>query len=322
MNYALRTFSYFVVWGTFYGFMLGTWSGTMIYPGMGTYYTLFWGPGIGAACGVLSGLLVAGIQARTFHPDVDLDVFRRRLMLGIGLLVAVAGSMILIATSRGILWNIDDYGIIKYMYGKRFLVMSLISVTVWGSLAAAYVAQAYPAWLADLKTNQTHASAHDWPVSRLMGAIFLQAAHPGTLASGAIAGIIQHFHNVSSAYSLSTPDQFNRGVEGAVLGISGTIIIVLMLAFAHAALLVFLKKTIFSEDVLPLSPEALRSTLTGLSAVLTGLWIYWFHPSVVPMVTLMIIVLTSLYIYKALPHLDADFDKTKRKEATSQLMTE
>ena len=46
MNHALRTIAYFLIWGTFYGLMLGAWSGTAIFPGIGTAMAAGWGIGI------------------------------------------------------------------------------------------------------------------------------------------------------------------------------------------------------------------------------------------------------------------------------------
>ena len=86
MSYILRTISYFLTWGTFYGMVLGAWSGTAIFPLFGTLYAVIWGTGVGAACGFLCGSLVAVLQGFTFHPDVDMVRYRRRLTLGIGYL--------------------------------------------------------------------------------------------------------------------------------------------------------------------------------------------------------------------------------------------
>jgi hypothetical protein len=75
---------------------------------------------------------------------------------------------------------------------------------------------------------------------------------------------------------------------------------------------------------LPLSPGTVRLSLTGLSAILTGVSIYWIYSSAIAIVAPLIILLTSLYAYNALPILDEDFEKTKHKDkdAAHQLVTD
>jgi hypothetical protein len=320
MKYGLRTIGYFVNYGLFYGFMLGAWSGTAILPLIGTIYAGFWGTGIGIACGLLCGLFVGVGQAYTFHADVDLGRFRRRLTLGVGILVPIAAALLLVITSRGLIWGPGgNYGyLLSPSANVNVLVLSLIAVMGWGGLSAASAASDYPEWLAGLKTDQisgiVHWPSRHYPIPRLMGMLVGRWMNWGTLILGAVGGMLyQLLSSAPFVRSYSIPA--SAVVSGAVAGAIGSLFVALLISFGNAALLTFLKKTVFAEDVLPVSPHKLRWILTIIALIFTGItsaWTLIFAP--------LCALLMALYVYDSFPLFDEDVDKAKRKEKNALVL--
>lgn len=318
MIHALRTIAYFVIWGTFYGLVLGAWSGTAMFPVFGTAFAAGWGIGIGAACGLLAGIIAAIVQAYAFHPDVDLDRFRRRLSLGIGILTPFAATIMLLATSRGLLWsttvaiNVRDQPALAF-----FLPFCLAAVLIWGSLSSAYVASAYPEWLAQLKTGAKNPlisiPLFRYPVPRTTALLVRRFLNWGIPILGAMAGML--YKEVGAPYSSLPP--ILRLLEYGVAGVIVSAIAALLISFGNAALLTFLRKTIFAADVLSISPHKRRWTLTIIAFVFTGITSIWtliFAP--------LLALLMAQYVYDAFPLLDEDVDKAKRKEKNTLALEE
>lgn len=317
MIHALRTIAYFVIWGTFYGLVLGTWSGTAMFPAIGTAMAAGWGIGIGIGCGLLAGLVTAVAQAYTFHPDVDLDRFRRRLSLGIGTLTPIAATIMLMATSRGLMWETSPVSSRHGPLLAPFLPFCLASIFIWGSLSSAYVASAYPEWLAQLKTSTKSPlisiPLFRYPVPRTTLLLARRFLNWGIPILGAMAGML--YKEVGAPYSSLPP--ILRLLEYGVAGVIVSAIAALLISFGNAALLTFLRKTIFAADVLSISPRKRRWTLTIIAFVFTGITSIWtviFAP--------LLALLMAQYVYDAFPLLDEGVDKTKRKEKNTLALEE
>jgi hypothetical protein len=319
MNHALRTIAYFLIWGTFYGLVLGAWSGTAIFPAIGTAFAASWGIGIGAACGLLAGLVTALIQAYTFHPDVDLDRFRRRLSLGIGILTPIAATIMLMATSRGLLWSTTVSTDVRDQPALAFfLPFCLAAVLIWGSLSSAYVANAYPEWLVQLKTGARMPliafPSFRYSVPRATWLLMRRCVNWGTLILGGIGGMLYQ-EILGSPYS--TTFYLGDSLKFTAAGLVVAPIYTLLICFGNAALLTFLKKTVFAEDALAVSPRKLRWILTIITLVFTGItsaWMLIFAP--------LAALLMAQYVYDSFPLFDEDIDKAKRKEKNALALEE
>ncbi len=222
------------------------------------------------------------------------------MITGIGLFVSFAAPAILIYKTEGVLWSEfnDRYGYSPYAF---FLPFCLAAAALLGGLSAAHVANAYPDWLVRLKTGKRSTfitwPSLRYPVAHMMMALVRQAVTKWILLLGALTGIL--------ARAMGSNDV----IEGCILGAVLSVVVVLLISLGNAALIVFLKSTIFSEDVLSLTPQQRRWILTMSAFVFTGLTSFWaliFVP--------LCAVLAALYVYRAIPLLDEDFDKAKRKE--------
>ena len=320
MSYALRTIGYFLTWGTFYGVILGAWSGTAIFPVMGTLFAAGWGGGIGMACGLLCGLLVGIIQAFTFHPDIDLDRYRRRLTLGVGVFVPVVAMIMMVATTEGLLWGSGNTlsHFEKTTANIPFRLLSVTALALWSSLSAAYVASSYPAWLVSLKTGDKSGVDDrpllSQPIPSATGMLARPWINWGTVILSAMAGIAYQMTTVSS-YARTNP-----AGEVLVGGVGGIVIaagVILLLCFGNAALLTFLRKTVFADDVISISPHKQRMVLTAIALIFTGLtsaWTLIFAP--------LLALLMAQHVYDVFPLSDEMPDKAKRKEKNALALEE
>lgn len=316
MKYAFDTLIYFVQWGMLYGVILGAWSTTLMFPVLGTMFGSMWGAGIGTACGLLCGGLVAVIQAYTFHPDVDLDVYRRRLSIGIGLLVGIMAPLILMLTSQGILWG-------ERANSPGVLPICLIAVIFWGGLSAAYVGHGYPLWLANRVIGR-----NDTPGSqRVFGATFVAILKYGlslpALTLGGIAGLVIHMAHYVRGRAIDNTFGLVilNGAVGIVAGIIGAVIITLMITAGTVAFIVFVKRLLFSNDTLTSTSHYERVGITLSAVIFVGLLccvplvIFVFIREYWP-IPIVCALLTGVYVYRALP---LDTDKAKRKEQDAAL---
>jgi hypothetical protein len=315
MNDTQRTIGYFMSWGTYYGLVLGAWSTGMMSFGFGAVFGIPWGLGIGATCGLVSGLLVAAIQAFTFHPDVDLTGYSRRLSLVVGAVVGIMAPLLLITTSRGILWR--DYT----TSGAEFFIPCVIASIFWGSLSAAYTAYNYPFWIASLMMGQKEIFPYKWSYDSTLMSLIRTSANRMTIVIGAALGLAWNVgpYLLDREIYRSREGNLIAGViEGILEGIVITPILMGIFALAIAGLITFLGRLLFSEDTLS---QAQRTFLTAMSTIFTGLVLS------VPVTTfggdawigylpVCGAILTAFYVYRALPLLDAG-EKAKRKEAAS-----
>ena len=316
MKYALDTLIYFVQWGMLYGVILGAWSTTLMFPVLGTMFGSMWGAGIGTACGLLCGGLVAVIQAYTFHPDVDLDVYRRRLSIGIGLLVGIMAPLMLMLTSQGILWGLRADP-------PAYLPICLIAVIFWGALSAAYVGHGYPLWLANRVIGR-----NDTPGSqRVFGATFSAILKYGlswpALTLGGIAGFVIHMtHYPHYLRDRAIDNVFGLMIVGIVAGIIGAVIITLMITAGTVAFIVFVKRLLFSNDTLTSTSHYERVGITLSAVIFVGLLccvplvIFVFIREYWP-IPIVCALLMGVFVYRALP---LDTDKAKRKEQDAALL--
>jgi hypothetical protein len=313
MKYIPPTIGYFLRWVTFYGFALGAWSTTMMFPVMGTAFGLVWGPGIGLACGLLCGLLASVIKAFTFHPDIDLPVYRARLSIIMGVLVGITAPIFLNLSAQFV-----------FDRAPSFHIVSLVAAAFWGSLSAAYVGHGYPLWLAHSMLGEDQFSAPRLGIWDTVEAIVQSSMVRIVMGVGGIMGIVIGASDVVR-YALSGDTgvpirMLDHGVWGGIMGLVAGFFLLMMLFPGAAALIVFLKRLLFSSDVLSTSSHTERITLTTAAALFTGAvctWPFilsqntsctrWFFP-------IFGTLLMGFYVYRALP---TDLDKAKRKEKES-----
>ena len=311
MNIIWRTMWYFFINGLVYGLVLGAWSTTIMFPIIGTFFGLLWGAGIGTACGLVCGVLVSLIQTFSFHPDIA--QYSRRLSIGLGTLVAIIAPILLIATSSGILWG-------EYRSdAPGLLIPSLVAVIFWGGLSAAYVAYNYPVWFTGPMRGGLANYGFDatfWPIIKT---ILQKDTCAITLILGGVLGAAMRSNDFLRFERMNTT-VLNEGRNGAVAGMIGAALVVLVVSFGAATLITFLRRLMFSDDS---SSHRQRLILTGSAAIFTGVVCCW--PLIVFKGLLnwgwlfpaLGTLLMGFYVYRALTVLNAP-EKAKRKEAASR----
>jgi|GEM_PF-2464792 len=309
MPYSIRSISYFTVWGLIYGLLLGAFAGTAIYPYFGTIYSVFWGPGIGAACGLLTGVIAAVVQASMFHLDMDLTSSRRKMALGIGAVTGLAAPILLIATTRGFLWGTGMLSDIQ-----PFTALSLFASAFWGSLSSAYIASDHPQLIARLTARRDYADIDldipkpSYEVSNAMRRLLRYSLNRWVMGLAAVLGAVM-YGLVMGSLRPNLTSLITSFAGGALLGIVGAFFMALYVAFGNAALVTFLKRLILREYFPHMPAQWSRWTLTVSAFVFSGAITYWTF-FLAPVIAL----ITAVCVYHTLALPDKAPDKAKRKE--------
>src|SRR5688572_17237603 len=91
-----ETLKYYLVWGIFYGVLLGLYGGTAFMPIAGTIMGGIFGLVMGIGTAIPCALVTHRLHQRTFDEDTDLEDYSRRLTRIIGVLGGLA--------ALGVLW--------------------------------------------------------------------------------------------------------------------------------------------------------------------------------------------------------------------------
>src|SRR5688572_9626524 len=98
-----ETLKYYLVWGIFYGVLLGLYGGTAFMPLVGTILGGIFGLVMGIGTAISCALVTHRLHQRTFDEDTDLEDYSRRLtriigvlggLIGLGMLWVTTGALI------------------------------------------------------------------------------------------------------------------------------------------------------------------------------------------------------------------------------------
>jgi hypothetical protein len=313
----VQTLSYFASWGTFYGMLLGACVGTAFMPMIGTVlggiFGLVMGLGASLPCAIVTHL----IHQRSFHEDIDLDAYSRRLTRLIGVLGGVS-AVVMLWLSTGLF-----LGVVGNLPGETdaplvwmgTLMVSFPALFI-ADFAAAYIASHYPAWIVPRFRLSSPLDAPPEAAPGDVESAFKRlidhtSTNAVTIASGAISFILYMalFIGALIQQRYIKWDEiaaiFLVAPVGALVGALGW----RYLAFGNAMILSFLKRVIYREHLPHLSAHWYRISLTLISFALTWAMIWW---TTIPGPIIAFIMAFVVSRTLALP--DEPFDKAKRKE--------
>jgi hypothetical protein len=282
LYYALRTIGYFVLGGVVFGGMFGMVAGAAMFPVIGLMGTAFGLP-LGLACGLLSGLIMAVVQALTFHPEIDLPVYRWRAALGMGTLVGVSAPLMLLTVMPSLMQS-----------SPLNTAFAPFLAAFWGSLSAAFVTHHYVNWRASLRGEDSAKllllpHKHITLASEALGNSLLISCLFMMLGLATLALLVYGFINDWGLFD-SLPDSLLNLFIGGALTLLGWLIaascIIHTIVFSQAGLITFLKHLIFNES--RFSPRIIRGVLTFASFILTIGTCWWmnvFSPFIALIVT-------------------------------------
>jgi hypothetical protein len=303
---AVWTLCYFMGNGFFYGAALGFILGTGFFPVAGTLVGLMLGSMIGVGSGFLIGIGVQLVHSLTFDHYTDLERYRRRLAIGVGVFVTLGMLVIAFAVASDLALNAERYAYPRIEWVLVALMMLI--PYMWTALSSAYTASYYPDRIVDRLIRQrrlkidhamTQLGDHevmkhaDWLLKRVF-TIWIFCA------SIVIAGTL------FIAVLLRVPPGLEWVLAAAYAGIVAAGILILCCGVGNVALLVFLKQLIMPN----MSPHRYRVTLTLVSFFYT-LVSHWWTLIFAPVIALFI----AYHVYHTLALPDYQPDKAKRKEA-------
>lgn len=308
-----RTITYFMIWAYGFGGMVGLLVNWMILPGYassrGGIVTQ-----ISLACGLLVGVIMAIVQAFTFHRDTNLVAYRRLAALGIGLLVGTV-STFTVALIQTDVQGLDELVILS----ATFLL---------SSLSAGFVARHYVMWRATLSVSKQDSEQPLKPLASPMEQIGTEALK---LLKTRLIIWLYAFVAVGIVISLSQPIVPNKDSYWGNLNLSlgglgtifGVIALLLIATFAIGFYFIFLTsilsflKTLIFNEYQPFSPHSTRLILTAMSLI----WSLLLCRLVIFTTPLVMIIpfISTYYVYHSIALPDDAYDKAKRKEKPSLL---
>jgi len=142
LHHTWHTISYFTFWGTTYGFIIGPLSGATAWIAaavLGAGY----GTISGAMIGIVVGIMTAFIHSLTFHQDIDIALYRRRLAAFNGFLIFTVGLGLLIFFITDALkrppTTLSDFYPLAALFIPKTATLT--------ALCVAYISSHYPDWL-------------------------------------------------------------------------------------------------------------------------------------------------------------------------------